>query len=516
MDLILISFSFLLLSLTLLLILKRHPKTKNINPPPSPPSLPILGHLHLLKPPLHHSLATLSSLHGPILSLRFGSRPALLISSLSAATDCFSTNDLVFANRPRLLAGKHLGYNYTTIAWASYGPHWRNLRRLTTLELFSTLRLNSFSSMRRDEVLSLVKSLVKDSKHGAMTKVVLRPRLFELSLNIMMRMIAGKRYYGDDEVKDKEEGEKFKEIVEETFRVSGNSNLCDFLPFLRYFGYGGMERRVVRLHEKRDAFLQELIEKHKEIRRTRDDHVHAGDHCEGEGIKAVIHVLLGLQVDDPDYYTDEIIKGVVVMMLTAGTDTSAVTIEWAMSLLLNHPEVLDNVKDEILMNVGEKRFVTEVDLQKLPYLHGIISETLRLQPAAPIIPAHESSEDCKVGGFDVPCGTMLLVNAWAIQRDPELWAEPNKFVPERWLLEKEREAHQKTLPFGIGRRSCPGEGLAMRVVGLALAALIQCFDWRRVDGELVDLSEGPGLTMPKAQPLLALCQPRALICNAIL
>ncbi|KAM0951437.1 putative oxidoreductase [Dioscorea sansibarensis] len=502
-DHILRPFSIILILILLKLIKLQHSKIKaktSHNSPPSPPtSLPILGHLHHLlkqKQPLHHSLSTLSSLHGPILSLRLGSRQALLVSSLSTATECFSShNDIVFANRPHLFAGKHLGYNYTTIAWASYGPHWRNLRRLTTLELFSTLSLNSFSSIRRDEVLSLVKSLVKDNK-----KVVLKPKLFELTLNIMMRMIASKMYFGedDDEVKDKKESERFRDIVEETFRVSGSSNLCDFIPFLRLFGYGrAMEKRILRLHEKRDAFLQELIDKRREKTRVNPN---VNDHFERK--KSVVDVLLGLQVDDLEYYTDDIIKGVVVMMLTAGTDTSAVTIEWAMSLLLNHPEVLSKVEEEIMINIGKERFVTELDLSNLSFLQCVIYETLRLKPPAPLIPAHESSEDCKVSGFHVSRGTMLLVNAWAMQRDPELWVEPNTFQPERWMG-KGREERQKMLPFGIGRRSCPGEGLAMKVVGLTLAALIQCFEWRRVDDELVDLHEGPGLTMPKACPLVA-------------
>lgn len=197
-------------------------------------------------------------------------------------------------------------------------------------------------------------------------------------------------------------------------------------------------------------------------------------------------------------------------MLTAGTDTSAVTIEWAMSLLLNHPEVLNKVEEEIMINIGKERFVTELDLASLSFLQCVIYETLRLKPPAPLIPAHESNEDCKISGFHVSRGTMLLVNAWAMQRDPELWVEPNKFQPERWLG-KGREERQKMLPFGIGRRSCPGEGLAMKVVGLTLAALIQCFEWGRVDDELVDLHEGPGLTMPKACPLVALCEPRSFV-----
>ena len=193
-------------------------------------------------------------------------------------------------------------------------------------------------------------------------------------------------------------------------------------------------------------------------------------------------------------------------MLSAGTDTSSVTIEWAMSLLLNHPEILRRARAELDDIVGEDRLVDEPDLINLPYLQNIINETLRLFPAAPLLLPHESSGDCTIGGFDVPRGTMLLANAWAIHRDPKWWDDPTSFKPERH--ESKEGDPYKFIPFGIGRRSCPGAGLANRVMGLALAALIQCFEWERVSEELVDMSEGQGLTMPKLKPLEAMCRPR--------
>ncbi|XP_010906241.1 cytochrome P450 81Q32 [Elaeis guineensis] len=486
----------------LLLLFTRLGRGKNS--PPYPPSLPVLGHLHLLKKPLHRFLAALSARYGPIISLRLGSRPVLVISSPDAAEECFSKNDVIFANRPRFLAGKHLGYNYTTIVWASYGHHWRNLRRIATVEIFSTARLHSFSGIRREEVMVLVRRLVSDfNDEDGYRKVQMKKTFFELTLNVMMRMIAGKRYYGED-VEDSEEARRFQEIVEETFALSATTNLGDFLPILRFLDYRGAERKLKRLQEKRDAFMQGLIDEHRR-----------GDHGGGEGRrKTIIDVLLSLQQGDPEYYTDEIIKGVLVVLLTAGTDTTAVTIEWAMSLLLNHPEALKKAREELDLQVGQDRLVDESDLPKLPFLHAIINETLRLYPPAPILPAHESSEDCIVGGYRVPRGTVLLVNAWAIQRDPRLWPEPTSFRPER-LSEagRENEPHGM-LPFGLGRRGCPGEGLAMRVVGLALGALVQCFEWD-CSGEPVDLSEGAGLTMPKAEPLVAGYRPRRFVRNLV-
>lgn len=196
------------------------------------------------------------------------------------------------------------------------------------------------------------------------------------------------------------------------------------------------------------------------------------------------------------------------VLLAAGTDTSAATIEWAMSLLLNHPEVLQRAQAEINGVVGSSRLVSESDLTRLPYLHCIINETLRMYPAGPLLVPHESSEECHVGGYRVPGSTMLLVNLYSIHRDPKYWPEPAKFKPERFEgMEGVRDGH-KMMPFGSGRRGCPGENLALRMVGVTLGLLIQCFEWDRVSEELVDMTEGTGLTMPKARPLIARCRTR--------
>ncbi|KAL0337440.1 UNVERIFIED_CONTAM: cytochrome [Sesamum calycinum] len=197
-------------------------------------------------------------------------------------------------------------------------------------------------------------------------------------------------------------------------------------------------------------------------------------------------------------------------MLLAGTDTSVVTIEWAMSALLNHPEKLDKARAEIDNFIGNNRLVNESDLSKLPYLQNIILETFRLFPAAPLLVPHEASADCTLGGYDIPQGTIILINAWAIHRDPLVWDDPISFNPERFEGAGE-VGPTKLLPFGMGRRSCPGMGLANRVVGLALVSLIQCFEWQRIGDALVDLTEGEGLSMPKLTPLEAMCRARDVL-----
>lgn len=194
------------------------------------------------------------------------------------------------------------------------------------------------------------------------------------------------------------------------------------------------------------------------------------------------------------------------VILLAGIDTTALTLEWALSHLLNNPEVLKKARLEIECCTGQERLVSEDDLSSLSYLQGIILETLRLTPAAPMLVPHCASENCKIEGYDIPRDTIVFVNAWAIHRDPNLWEDATSFKPERH--EKSIEADSfKLLPFGLGRRACPGMGMAQRMVGLTLALLIQCFDWERVGSSLVDMTEGQGITMPRAQPLKAKCKP---------
>ena len=190
--------------------------------------------------------------------------------------------------------------------------------------------------------------------------------------------------------------------------------------------------------------------------------------------------------------------------MSAGTDSSAGIMESALTHMLTQPEVMKKAYKELCNYVGHHRLVEESDLPKLPYLHCIIKETMRMYPA--LLP-HESSEECTVGGFRIPRGTLLLINLWAIQNDPKLWVEPTKFKPDRF---KEGEGVRdgfKLMPFGSGRRGCPGETLAMRLVGLTLASLIQCFEWEMLE-ENMDMTETEGVNISKAQPLEAKCRLR--------
>ncbi|GMI76293.1 cytochrome P450, family 81, subfamily D, polypeptide 5 [Hibiscus trionum] len=486
-----LSFVFLLICYKLLF------QSKNL--PPSPPSLPILGHLHLLKPPVHRLYHSLSQKYGPVFSLRLGSRLLVVVSSSTVAEECFTKNDVVLANRPKLIMGKHFGYNYTTVSTSSYGDHWRNLRRIGAIEIFSSSRLNAFASVRKDEVRRLLVKLSRDSRRG-FAKVELKSMLSDLTFNNIMRMVAGKRYYGD-QVTNEDEAKEFREVIAETFRNGGAATPADFLPAVNWFG--GFENKVKKIGKKLDGLLQKLIDEHRctEWKKNKTSMI---DH------------LLSLQQSDPRYYSDEIIKGLILVLILAGTDTTAVTLEWAMSNLLNHPEVLNKAKAEIESEIGDENLIDEPDVSKLKYVQSIVLETLRLYPALPLLIPHMPSSDCSIGGYEVPRGTIVLVNAWSIHRDPNSWEDPTSFKPERFeRLEGNGESgSHKLMAFGLGRRTCPGAGLAQRVVGLTLGALIQCFEWERVDHKEIDMTEGAGSTMPKAQPLEALCKARPIVNKA--
>ncbi|XP_050206449.1 cytochrome P450 81Q32-like [Mercurialis annua] len=492
------SISILFLFLTLF---KFHlSKTSHRNLPPSPPyALPFLGHLYRLKQPIHRVFYSLSQNYGPIISLKLGSRLTVIVSSPSAVEECFTKNDVVLANRPEFILSKYVHYNHNNIISVPYGDHWRNLRRIGTIEIFSTNRLNVFISSRKDETKQLLSDLYRRGGQE-FTRVELKPMFTNATFNVVMQMVAGKRYYGDD-VSNADQARQFREIIEEIFSYGGISNLEDFFPILRWINGGKLEKKLKILSKKTDKFLQVLIDEHRSKKKGL------------ASVRTLIDRLLSLQESEPNHYKDEVIKGLILVILLAGTDTATVTLEWAMASLVNYPDILHKAKTEIDLQIGQERLLEESDLPNLPYLQNIISETLRLYPAGPLLVPHYSSSDCIIGGYNIPKNTIVLINAWAIHRDPTIWDDPSSFRPERFEAYYKHGDHHayNFIPFGTGRRACPGIGLAQRVLGLTIGSLIQCFEWKRVDEKLVDMSEGKGISMPKAEPLEVMCKARTIM-----
>ncbi|KAE9589467.1 hypothetical protein Lal_00000358 [Lupinus albus] len=477
---------FLLVSLVTLKFLFPTRRSKTL--PPGPPYLPVIGNINQLKPPLHRTFYALSQKYGQIFSLVFGSRLVIVVSSLPIVQECFTKNDIILSNRPDLLIGKYIGYNYTTVGFSPYGDHWRNLRRIISLEVLSSHRLNSSLEIRRDEIMRLIQKLAQDSCKD-FTKVELKSKLLELTFNTMMRVLAGKRYFGEDiDASELEEAKQFREIIKELVVFN------EFIPKVGLGLFGFLSQKTIkRIASSLDVFMQGRIDEHRNGKKNTNTMI---DH------------LLAQQQSQPQYYTDQIIKGLISDLLIGGTDTSSTLLEWAMSSLLNNPEIVKKARKEIDIQIGQDRLVDESDISNLPYLQNIVNETLRLHPSLPLLVPRRFSEECTIGGYKIPKNTTLIVNAWAIHTDPNLWNDPLLFKPERF--DKGGEVN-KLLAFGFGRRSCPGENMAQRTISLTLALLIQCFEWKRPNEELIDMADGNGMiVIPRKVPLEAMCRMRQL------
>ncbi|ESQ41010.1 hypothetical protein EUTSA_v10016031mg [Eutrema salsugineum] len=463
--------------------------SQNPKLPPSPTPLPIIGHLHLIKKnPLPQALHLLSSNYGPVLFLKFGCRPVLILSSPDSIEDCFTNHDQTLANRPRTITSDHFSYGYKNFGFAPYGDLWRTLRRLSTLEFFSSASLHKNSFIRNEEVSHLCSILFRLSRDSR--KVDLKYQFTLLTAHVILRLVSGNR--GVEE-SDPESEKRFLDDFKSRFFSSMSMNVCDYFPVLRWIGFKGLEKRVMEMQRMRDEYLQRLID---EIREKKF-------HSTG----SVVEKFLRLQETEPEFYSDDVIKGIIVLMFNAGTDTSPVVMEWAMSVLLNHPDKLEKLREEIKSNVKHNGLIQDSDLSSLPYLRCVIYETLRLYPAAPLLLPHYSSKRFNLGDYEIPENTMLLVNAWAVHRDGKLWEDADVFKPERFEgFVGDRDGF-RFLPFGVGRRACPGAGFGMRTVALAVGALVQCFEWEKLEEGDVDMRPVFGVAMAKAEPLVALPKP---------
>ena len=199
-------------------------------------------------------------------------------------------------------------------------------------------------------------------------------------------------------------------------------------------------------------------------------------------------------------------------MIGGGSDTSTVTLTWAISLLLNNRHVLKKPQDELDIQVGKERIVNESDISKLVYLQAIVKETLRLYPPAPLLTPREFTKNCNIGGYHVPKGTRLITNIWKIQTDPRIWSDLLKFKPERFFTTHKnvdvRGQNFEWIPFGSGRRECPGASFGLQMVHLALGSFLHMYEISNSSNAQVDMTESFGLTKIKATPLEVLITPR--------
>ncbi|EXC07353.1 Cytochrome P450 82A3 [Morus notabilis] len=478
-------------------------------PPEALGGWPLFGHLSLLKgpKPSHINLGAMADICGPIFTIRIGSHRGLVVSSSEMARECFTTNDLALASRPNLLAAKHIGYNYAMFAFAPHGPFWREIRKIATVELLSNRRLELLKHIRISEVAAFVKELYQhwttkwnDNDHSGQASVEMKQRFSDLTLNVILRMVAGKRYSVDaNDGGDVKEGRLVQKEIKEFFNLVGLFVPGDAIPYLGWLDLGGYEKAMKKTAKALDGIVGEWLEEHKQNRAERSNE----EKKEQDFMDVMLSVLHDSELGGFD--ADTINKATILNLIAGGSDTTAVTLTWAVSLLLNNRHVLKKAQDELDSQVGKNRAVNEFDMHKLTYIQAIVKETLRLYPAAPLSGPHVFLKDCTIGGYHIHKGTRLLTNLWKIQTDPNLWPDPLDFKPERFLTTNKdvdvRGQHFELIPFGTGRRACPGISFALQMVQFTVASFLQAFEIATPLDASVDMTESFGLTNIRATPL---------------
>ncbi|WMV26246.1 hypothetical protein MTR67_019631 [Solanum verrucosum] len=383
--------------------------------PPSPTGFPILGHLHLLagKNP-HNDLQKLAKKHGPIMYVQLGLVPAIVASSVDAVEKFLKTNDHIFASRPHSEASQYLSYGQKNLIFAKYGVYWRNMRKLCTVHLLSNHKINSFQSMRKQEVQLLIESIKKEAHDRVV--VDLSARILSLNANLTCLMMFGKKYMDEDLDK-----RGFKAIVQDVVDLVSTPNLGDFFPFLGVIDLQGLNRKLKDLSKVFDEFLERIIDEHVEY--------HDRDQTK-DFVDTMMDIM---QSGEAEFQFDRRhIKAILLDMLLAAMDTTASTAEWILTELLRHPQVMKKLQNELQEVVGLERMVEESDLENLNYLNMVVNEGLRLHPAVPLF-FHEAMEDCVVDDFHIQKGSRIIINCYAIHRDPNVWPDPEKFFPGRFV-----------------------------------------------------------------------------------
>lgn len=469
--------------------------------PPGPIPLPVIGNILELGKNPNQSLAKLAKTYGGLMSLKLGSKTTIIVSSPAVARQIFQKNDFAFSSRTIPGAVQAHDHDKFSMAWLPASGPWRNLRKLTKEQMFTAHRLDTTEGLRRQKFQELRDYLLRssDSQQG----INIGEAAFTTSLNLLSNTL----FSVDFASYDSNSSQELKEIVWGIMEIVGTPNLADYFPILKWMDLQGIRHRSHFIFGKMFDIFDELI-KQRKINRAG---ISSNTSCSKKS--DLLEALLDhMDKEDSDFSHDHM-KHMLLDIFVAGTDTSSATVEWAMAELLRKPEKMAKAREEIDRVIGNTTSssarVSESDIPNLPYLQGIVKETFRLHPAAPLLVPHKSNADTEINGYTVPKNAQVLINAWASGRDAETWSDPETFCPERFA-ESEIDArgqHFELIPFGAGRRICPGLPLAYRMVHLLLATLLHGFDWKLGDGkkpEDIDMEEKFGLSVQKAIPLIAI------------
>nr|CAB3445887.1 unnamed protein product [Digitaria exilis] len=500
----------LLLAIPVILFTARRSASRgngaSVRLPPSPWAFPVIGHLHHLAGALpHRALRDLARRHGPLMSLRLGELRAVVATSPAAAREIMKAHDAAFASGP-LSPMMELGYHGADgIIFAPYGEGWRQLRKICALELLSARRVHSFRHVRADELRPLLLS-VDAAAAVASPAVNLGELVAAYVADATVRAIIGSRFRERDE---------YLRLLQEGLKIMPGMTLPDLFPSSRLARIKNHGRRM-------REFIDTIIEEHQQSRISRED---------GDQEEDLLDVLLRLQKEvgfhGPLRTTqraahcghanerhegtrapsterhDGPLRAIHAASCLSASPSSKIDshkAHWTMAEVMQNPRVKHKAQDE------------EDMLANLHYLSLVVKETLRLHPPAPLLlPRKCGSPSCQVLGFDVPEETMVIVNAWAIARDPEHWDD--EFWPERFEQGGRdfKGSDFELIPFGAGRRMCPGMAFGLAHIELALAALLFHFDWELPCGmeeEELDMTEAFGVTTQRQADLVLVPIPR--------
>ncbi|TXG70746.1 hypothetical protein EZV62_005681 [Acer yangbiense] len=480
-----------LLAISLYAWLIKKPFTSVPPLPPGPPGLPLLGNLPFLEPDLHRYFAKLSEIYGPIMKLQLGRKVCVVISSPSLAKQVLKDYDAIFSNRDPTVAAKASTYG-GDIPWSPNGPEWRKLRKILIQEMMSKTSLDACHTFRRQEVRKMVKEVY--AKAGS--PINIREQMFLTILNVIMRMTWGASLNEEDSIRV---GIQFRQVVDEFIYLWGAPNVSDLFPVLARFDLQGVESKVKKLSSWFDKMFESLIDS-----RTKDQQA-GGEKKEEKGSnKDFLKILL----DDKTSLSMNQVKALLLDTFLGGTHMPSITIEWLMAELLLHPEIMRKACKELEEVVGNDNIVEEFHISKLHYLDAILKETLRLHPALPLLVPRSPGTTQTISEYTIPKGSRVLINVWAMQRDPEAWENPLEFQPERFMRDAGKGEYRGNnfnyLPFGSGMRICPGISLAEKMILYVVSTLLHSFEWNIPHGTTLDLSEKFGLATKMQEPLIAI------------
>nr|AIA24412.1 p-coumarate 3-hydroxylase [Sinopodophyllum hexandrum] len=468
--------------------------------PPGPRPLPVVGNLYDIKPVRFRCFWDWSKIYGPIISVWIGSTLNVVVMNWELAKEVLKDNDQSLADRHRNRSTEKFSRGGQDLIWADYGPHYVKVRKVCTLELFTPKRLEALRPIREDEVIAMVESIfnhcTKPENLGQSIKV--KDYLSKVSFNNITRLAFGKRFENPDGTLD-EQGKELKTIVDNGVKIGGSLSVAEHIQWLRWM-FPVDEAAFNRHATRRDNLTRVIMDEHTLARQK-----------SGGAKQHFVDALLTLQQKYD--LSDDTIIGLLWDMLQAGMDTTVIATEWGMAELVKNPRVQSKAQEELDRVIGLERVMTEADIPNLPYLQCVAKEALRLHPPTPLMLPHKANANVKIGGYDIPKGSNVHVNVWAIGRDPTIWKDPIEFRPERFLEEDvDMRGHDfRLLPFGAGRRVCPGAQLAIYLVTSMLGHLLHHFHWTPapgVDPEDIDLAENPGLVTYMRKPIHAVATPR--------